>query len=182
MHQLDNYLLEACKKGNRIAQMQVYDTYSRAMFTVACRYLNNEEDAKDAIQEGFLKAFTNIENYKPKATFGAWLKRIIINQCLDVLKKKQLKFNDLEVSELKIVNEEDWNFDSRITKQEILYAIERLNEKHKLVVKLYLIEGCDHKEISEILDIPIKTSRTHLRRGKLKLQVLLKEKYNETRY
>lgn len=177
-----NSLITACKKGNQIAQMQVYDKYSQAMFTIACRYLSNEEEAKDAMQEGFLKAFVNLDNYKPEATFGAWLKRIVINQCLDVLKKNQLKFDDVEVSELKIINEDDWHFDSTITKQEILYAIEQLNEKHRIVVKLYLVEGYDHEEISQILEIPVKTSRTHLRRGKLKLQDLLKQKYHEARY
>lgn len=182
MQNRDQTLIEACISGNEIAQMQVYDKYCQAMFTVACRYLNNVEDAKDAMQEGFLKAFVNLMHYQPEATFGVWLKRIIINQCLDVLKKKQLQFDVIEVSELQITDDEDWNFDSTITKQEILSAVEQLNEKHKIVVKLYLIEGYDHEEISDILDIPIKTSRTHLRRGKLKLQELLKEKYNEARY
>ncbi|WP_407557839.1 RNA polymerase sigma factor [Winogradskyella sp. 4-2091] len=182
MHQTETKLIKLCKKGIEVAQMQVYDTYAQAMFIIACRYLNNDEDAKDAMQEGFLKAFTNIESFQPEATFGAWLKRIIINQCLDVLKKNQLQFDAVEVSELRITNEEDWQFDSSISKQEILTAIEQLNEKHKIVVKLYLLEGYDHEEISEILDIPIKTSRTHLRRGKLKLQDLLKVKYDEARY
>ena len=182
MHNLDYKLIKACKKGNQVAQMQIYDTYCQAMFTIACRYLNNEEDAKDAMQEGFLKAFTNIRSYKPEATFGAWLKRIMINQCLDVLKKRQLEFSNDEVEKLQIIEDHNWNFDSTITKTEILFAIEQLTEKHKIVVNLYLIEGYDHKEISDILEIPVKTSRTHLRRGKLKLQNLLKEKYNEARY
>lgn len=181
MHSLETKIIKRCKKGNEVAQMQVYDAYAEAMFTIACRYLS-EEDAKDAMQDGFLKAFRHIELYKPEATFGAWLKRIIINQCLDVLKKNKLEFNDVEVSELQIVNEADWSFDTVITKNDILMAIEQLNEKHKVVVKLYLLEGYDHEEISDILEIPVKTSRTHLRRGKLKLQDLLKPKYNEARY
>lgn len=182
MHKIDNTLIEACKKGNQVAQMQIYDDYSLAMFTIACRYLKNEEDAKDAMQDGFLKAFTNIESYKLEATFGAWLKRIIINQCLDRLKKQQLQFSNVEVSELQIINDDDWCFDSTITKQEIIQAIEQLTQKHNIVVTLYLVEGYDHEEISQILEIPVKTSRTHLRRGKLKLQELLKQKYNEARY
>jgi len=182
MHHLDPKTLEGCKKGNQLAQLQVYDSYCQAMFTIATRYLNNDEDAKDAMQEGFLKAFMHIERFQPEATFGAWLKRIIINQCLDVLKRNQLKFDDLEIAELNITDDEDWYFECIITKAEILEAIERLSEKHKIVVKLYLIEGYDHEEISDVLEIPIKTSRTHLRRGKLKLQNLLKQKYNEARY
>lgn len=182
MHKLDTKLIQLCKKGNEVAQMQVYDKYAQSMFTIACRYLNNDEDAKDAMQEGFLKAFVNMDSYKPDATFGAWLKRIIINQCLDILKKRKIEFSNDEVENLKIVDDDNWDFDNSISKQNILNAIEQLNEKHKIVVKLYLVEGYDHEEISEILEIPIKTSRTHLRRGKLKLQELLKVKYNEARY
>lgn len=182
MQNIDHTLLKRCKKGNEMAQMQIYDSYCNAMFNIACRYLKNQEDAKDAMQDGFLKAFLTIETYKPQATFGAWLKRIIINQCLDVLKKNKLEFAAVEVSELQIIDEDNWNFDSTITKHQIITAIETLNEKYKIVVKLYLIEGYDHKEISEILEIPVKTSRTHLRRGKLKLQTILKQNYNEARH
>lgn len=182
MHQNEQILISLCKKGHQKAQMQLYDQYCGAMFNVAFRYLKNEEDAKDAMQEGFLKAFRNIENYTPEPTFGAWLKRIIINQCLDALKKNKLEFEIVEVSDLQITDEDNWQFDSHITKQEILNAIEQLTDKHKIVVILYIVEGYDHEEISQILDIPVKTSRTHLRRGKLKLQDLLKQKYNEARY
>lgn len=182
MHQEELQLIKLCKKGHQKSQIQLYDQYCGAMFNVVSRYIQNDEDAKDVMQEGFIKAFKFIETYQTEATFGAWLKRIIINQCLDELKKKQLKFDEVDVSELKLINENDWDFDSSITKQDIINAIQNLNEKHRIVVKLYLMEGYDHGEISDILDIPIKTSRTHLQRGKLKLQDLLKQKYNETRY
>jgi RNA polymerase sigma-70 factor (ECF subfamily) len=174
-------LIKACKKGNHIAQMQLYDTYAQAMFTVACRYLRDEEEAKDIMQESFLKAFVKIESYNQDTSFGAWLKRIVINQALDTLKKRKLEFSNEEVETLK-VSDDDWSFNSAISKQDILDAIETLKDKHKVVVKLYLIEGYDHQEISEILNIPIKTSRTHLSRGKTKLRALLKSKYNEARY
>ena len=180
-NQIDS-LITACKKGNEIAQMQIYDSYSKAMFTIACHYLKNEEEAKDVIQEAFLKAFLNIKKYKPEATFGAWLKRIVINQCLDTLKKQKIEFSDNKVEKNQTIEDGNWDFDSSVSKTEILEAIEQLNEKHKMVVKLYLMEGYDHQEISEILNIPIKTSRTQLSRGKAKLRNLLKSKYYEARY
>jgi len=175
-------LIESCKKGNQLAQMQVYDHYSQAMFTVACRYLDDVEEAKDAMQEGFLKGFLNIEKYEPTATFGTWLKRIIINQCLDRLKKRRLDMVDDPVETLQVIDDENWEFDSAISKADILVAIERLKAKYKIVIQLYLIEGYDHEEISEILNIPVKTSRTQLRRGKQKLRELLNPQYNEARY
>jgi RNA polymerase sigma factor (sigma-70 family) len=177
-----NLLIKLCKKGNPKAQMQVYTLYCEAMFFITSRYLKNEEEAKDAMQECFLKAFSKLETYTEVITFGAWLKRIVINHCIDVLKKKQLETVSLESYPLEIIDDDNWDFEVEISKEMILSAIENLHQKHQLVVKLYLIEGYDHTEISEILEIPIKTSRTHLRRGKLQLQELLKTEKYEARY
>lgn len=175
MQQTTNQLIAGCKKGDRKSQLQLYTNYCDAMFAIACRYLKNEEDAKDAMQESFIKAFKKINNYESTYTIGAWLKRIVINQCLDVLKKQKLIFEDLDDVEYEFEEESDWFFNDEITKKDVLKAIESLVVKYKLVVQLYLIEGYDHEEISQILQLPIKTSRTHLRRGRLQLQDLLSE-------
>ena len=175
-------LIRGSIKNDEKSQLQLYDMYCDAMYNIVCRYIKNNEDAKDVMQEGFLKAFLNIKNYKPDYSFGAWLKRIIINQSIDYLKKRKLELIDNEVEELQIIDTEDWNFSTTITKQEIMQRIEELNDKYKIVVKLYLFEGYDHEEISQILDIPVKTSRTHLRRGRIKLQELLKSKRYGTGY
>ncbi|UAM98084.1 sigma-70 family RNA polymerase sigma factor [Polaribacter litorisediminis] len=173
-----NFLVLESKKGKQKAQIQLYDLYCNAMFTISCRYLKNEEEAKDAMQDGFLKAFLNLNNYDMTTNFSAWLKTIIINTCIDKLKKKKLETVSLEKYPLEISNDEDWNFDPKISKQQIIEAIEKIDLKYQLVIKLYLMEGYDHQEIASILKIPIKTSRTHLRRGKLALRNLLKvEKY-----
>jgi len=175
-------LIKGCLIGDQKAQMHLYDSYCNAMFRIACRYLQDEEDAKDAMQEGFIKAFANIGNYKNDFSFGAWLKRIIINQCIDVLKKRKMVFAAIDSESLHMIDDEDWAVDVSITKAQIIKAIEQLAEKYILVLKLYLLEGYDHEEISQILSIPIKTSRTHLRRGRLQLKELLKEKHYEAGY
>lgn len=169
-------LISGSIKNDEKCQMQLYDTYCNAMFNIVCRYVKNDEDAKDVMQEGFLKAFININTYTPEFSFGVWLKRIIINQSIDYLKKRKLELVNTEVEDLQIIDSEDWNFNTSITKYQIIENVELLNDKHKIVVKLYLFEGYDHEEISQILNIPIKTSRTHLRRGRMKLQELLKDK------
>lgn len=174
-------LIKSCRNGNQLAQMQVYDLYAQSMFNVAFRYVKNVDDAKDVMQEGFLKAFQKIDYYKPDTSFGSWLKRIIINQSIDSLKKKHIEFNDVDVETIKIIDN-GWKFDVGISKDKILEAIEQLNDNQKIVVKLYLVEGYDHEEISEILKIPKQTSRTHLHRGKLKLKELLKTIYDEARH
>lgn len=176
-------LIKACKRGNQVALIQLYDMYCQAMFTIACRYLNNEEDAKDAMQEGFLKAFASLEKYKPTYSFGSWLKRIIINQCIDQLKKTKLEFISVNDTALnKTIEEDNWNIDQEINRKHVIKAIEELPKKYNIVTTLYLIEGYDHEEISKILDIPVKTSRTQLHRGKLLLKQQLKNINYAKRY
>lgn len=167
-------LILNAKKGNQKAQIKLYEQFCEAMFFISCRYLKNHEEAKDAMQESFLKAFLNLESYTENYSFGSWIKKIVINTCIDVLKKKNLETVSIEKYPLQIIEDDDWNFPVKITKQQIEDAIELLKPKYQIVVKLYLMEGYDHEEISEILQIPIKTSRTHLRRGKLVLRTLLK--------
>jgi RNA polymerase sigma-70 factor (ECF subfamily) len=174
-------IIKKCKNGNAKAQMKIYDLYCDAMFNVACRYLKNHEDAKDVMQEGFLKAFLNIDMYKETHTFGAWLKRIIINQCIDTLRGQHIEFVN-KAPETYALADDDWQFDVSITKAAIVKSISLLEKKYNLVLTLYLIEGYDHDEISQILNIPIGTSRTHLSRGRLQLRKLLKKEYNETGY
>ena len=181
MFKISNDIIKDCLNGNEKAQMQLYDNYCDAMYTIACRYLN-AEDAKDAMQDGFIKAFSKLESYSPDFSFGAWLKRIIINQCLDFLRKKKIETIAYTEDNLEVVDDDSWEFDTSFTKELILKAISKLKVKYKLIITLYLIEGYDHEEISEILKIPVKTSRTQLRRARLALQNDLKHYYHEARY
>lgn len=176
---IDNQkLIEKCKIGDEKSQLQLYDMYCDAMFTIACRYLKNEEEAKDVMQESFLSAFLKLNTFKETISFGSWLKKIVINNCIDVLKRRKLETISIENHPLEIVNENDWDFDLTITKEIIVNAIEDIPNKYSLVLKLYLIEGYDHTEISEILNIAVKTSRTQLHRGKM----LLRKKLKISRY
>ncbi|WP_046755569.1 RNA polymerase sigma factor [Kordia jejudonensis] len=164
-------ILKKCMRGNRKAQLKLYDLYAAAMYIVTCRYISNREDAKDVMQEAFLKAFTRLSQYKGEVAFGAWLKRIVINQCIDTLKKRSLMYEEINDQTLTIIEDDtSWNIDAAVTKKQIVNAIENLPNKYKYVLQLYLIEGYDHQEISEILEIPIRTSRTQLMRGKTKLK------------
>jgi len=180
MPQINKKLITKCRAGDQKSQIQVYDLYCEAMYNVAYRYLGNEEDAKDALQDGFLKAFTRLNQFNDKFSFGSWLRRIIINQCIDKLKRVEIETIELD-GDIEVLDDDNWDVDISITKEFILEIITQLPTKYQIVLKLYLIEGFDHLEISTILEIPLKTSRTHLRRGKLKLKELLKETRNEAR-
>jgi RNA polymerase sigma-70 factor (ECF subfamily) len=141
-------------------------------------------EAEDAVQEAFIKAFLRLEQYKAEVSFGAWLKRIVINKCIDVLKSKHQRSIELEEHHLNVVDadyENEWLIEDGITIDEVKAVIEQLPEKYKYVVMLYLIEGYDHQEISEILNISQVASRTQLSRGKQKLQLALKTEKNGTK-
>ncbi|WP_179335327.1 RNA polymerase sigma factor [Winogradskyella costae] len=149
--------------------MQLYNQYCDGMLVVALRFIKDTMEAEDIVQEAFIKAFSKLEQYKAEVSFGAWLKRIVINKCIDVLKSKHQYMLTLEDSHLNVVEEDtdkDYAVEDDITLEAIKLAIETLPEKYKVVVLLYLIEGYDHKEISEILSISEIASRTQLSRGK----------------
>ncbi|MFG6687715.1 RNA polymerase sigma factor [Mariniflexile sp. HNIBRBA6329] len=182
MFQVD--IIEQCKQNNRKAQLQLYNQYCNGMYNVAKRFLKDADDAEDVVQEAFIKAFSKLHQYNAEVTFGAWLKRIVINKSIDFLKSKKQQLFELEEAHLKVVDtfeEDKWLVEDTITLNDVKRAINNLPEKYQYVVMLYLIEGYDHQEISEILNISEVASRTQLFRGKVKLQELLIHKKNGTR-
>ena len=182
---LQNDLIEKCKRNNRQAQLALYNKYCNGMFVVAKRFVKDDMEAEDVVQESFIKAFTKLNQYKGSVTFGAWLKRIVVNKSIDILKSRKERQVELDEVHLKVIDidsSDDWNVADDITVEDVKIAIEQLPEKYKYVVMLYLIEGYDHQEISEILNITEVASRTQLSRGKVKLQNLLKSEKNGTGY
>ncbi len=154
------------------------------MLIIALRFVKDRMEAEDVVQEAFINAFSKLEHFKAEVSFGAWLKRIVINRCIDVLKSKHQRLIALEEHHLSVIdddNEKDWTVEDGITVDDVKLAIEALPEKYRFVVLLYLIEGYDHKEISEILSISEIASRTQLSRGKQKLKDALKLEKDGTR-
>ncbi|WP_019039317.1 RNA polymerase sigma factor [Psychroflexus tropicus] len=177
-----NQLIEDCKKGKRKAQLKLYRNYCDAMLCIARRYLKQQDLAEDAVQEAFIKAFKHIENYNGNITFGAWLKRIVINQSIDY--HRQLKYHeDIDSNVLDIAEQESnsWKVKAHISTEEVQNCIEKLPGKHATVLKLYLMEGYDHEEICEILGIKPNNSRILLHRGKKLLKEELK-KFDHERF
>lgn len=172
-------LVEQCKNNNRKAQLAIYNQYCEGMFIVAQRYLKDTAAAEDAMQEAFVKAFCKLEQFKGDVTFGAWLKRIVINRCLDTIKSKKMETESMDQSVFKIVQDDDnWEVSEETTVSEIHDAIDQLPDKYRVVVQLFLIEGYDHQEIASIMDISENSSRTNLHRGK----TILKETLKHLRY
>lgn len=173
-------LILLCKQKNQKAQFEVYNRYCKAMYNVAYRIVKDVHFAEDVMQEGFLKAFTKIEDYKQEVAFGAWLKRIIVNCSIDFCKKNnQFQPEELEktlskVAETTLDFTENINFNDLKVKQ-VLDTIQSLKDNYRMVLTLFFIEGYDQEEISEILNISYANCRTTLSRAKDSLRKKLLE-------
>jgi len=174
-------LLDGCKEGDQKAQFQIYKLYYKAMYNTSLRIVNDRMEAEDIMQESFLSAFEKIEMYSGTVSFGAWLKKIVINRSLDTLGKRKAVFEDIDSHvgirddgpEDSLRSEE---IDTRIG--EVKEAIEKLPDGYRIILSLYLLEGYDHDEIAEILKISSSTSRSQLSRAKQKLISELKKMGN----
>lgn len=167
-------IIDRCREGNREAQFQLYKLYYKSMYNTSLRIVGNETDAEDIMQEAFLSAFNKMDSYEGKVSFGAWLKKIVVNRSLDYLKKRRVVFE--EINE-RVMEEEENPFmeTHEIDVDKIKKAIWQLPEGYRVVLSLYLLEGYDHDEISEILHITNVSSRTQLLRAKKKLRDLLRK-------
>lgn len=172
---IDQTVIEACKKGNRLAQYTLYNQYSRAMYNLAFRMMNNKEDAEDMLQDAFTDAFAKLGTFRYESTFGAWLKSILINKCINQLKKKKIDLVTANIPESTIENDNSDEFSYRGDVQKIFRTIENLPDGYRIVFTLYLLEGYDHSEIGSILGISESTSKTQYHRAKIKLKKLLGE-------
>lgn len=170
MHQ---ELIARCRQGDQQAHFQLYKLYSKAMYNVGYRITGSEEEAQDVLQEAFTSAFRNLNYYRGDAAFGAWLKRIVINKALTALQKRKYD---------RIPDDENWDipedqspeeYSDKLTVERVKQGIQQLPDGYRAVLSLYLLEGYDHQEIAEIMNISESTSKSQLNRAKNKLRELL---------
>lgn len=184
-------IIDRCKYGDSGAQYQLYKLYYKAMFNTSLRIVNDMMEAEDIMQDSFFTAFEKLKAHPPapsqreggvyggEVSFGAWLKKIVINNSIDALKKKKL-VSPIDPDTLRYGTSEDANViidedyeqeieDNNIKVEEIKQAINQLSDNYRVVISLYLLEGYDHEEIGEILNIASSTSRARLTRAKQKL-------------
>lgn len=158
-------LVENCKCGNSKAQYELYDLYADAMFNIGMRFLKSKQDAEDVVQESFIKAFKSLHTFNFESSFGAWLKRIVVNNCINFLKLKKISFIEIKQEDYLITDEEIPVLDELNIKK-IKKGIALLPNGYSQIISLYLIEGYDHNEISEILEITVSTSKSQYHRAK----------------
>ncbi|MCU0450285.1 MAG: sigma-70 family RNA polymerase sigma factor [Bernardetiaceae bacterium] len=173
---LQRYLIERCLAHDAKAQYHLYRQYADAMYNVCLRLMKREEDAQDALQEAFVDAFTKLASFRFDAPFGAWLKKVVINRCINTLQKKKLLTVLADEAKLDRWHEEEEDFS--YLEQEvkhIKHAIEKLPEGCRVVLNLYLFEGYDHAEIAEILQVTESTSKAQYSKAKKKLRDIIED-------
>jgi RNA polymerase sigma-70 factor (ECF subfamily) len=164
-------LIRGCQVNDRKAQFQVYKLYFKAMFNTALRIVNDSAQAEDIMQEAFLEAFRRIESYRGESSFGIWLKKIVINKSIDEIRKSKDVIS-IDEADIEVLDQnEDENYIQVLSTrvEEIRKAIHALPDSYRIILSLFLLEGYDHEEIAQILDISYNLSRTRYSRARKKL-------------
>lgn len=171
-------LIARCRGNDRNAQFEIYKLYSKAMYNTALRITGDENDAEDVLQDAFVSAFQKLDSYREDASFGAWLKRIVINKALNQvqrIKKDLMLAEDLKADSSEFEPEKS---EPNYTIEQVKRAMNELPSGFRTVLSLYLFEGYDHKEISEILGITESTSKSQYKRAKDKLKMIVTQEVN----
>ena len=166
-------IVDRCIKGDRSAQFDIYNLYSKAMYNTCLRITSNSSDAEDIMQEAFFKAFDKIETYKNEVSFGAWLKRIVVNTAIDFIRKSKPTLIPIEDARGLSDESESEVSVSPEDIQHLKNAIMKLPKGYEMVINLFYFEDYNHYEIAEFLGITASTSRSQLTRAKKRLTELL---------
>jgi RNA polymerase sigma-70 factor (ECF subfamily) len=175
---LHDDLVERCKRGESRAFEAIYQKYAKAMYNTSLRIVNHTGDAEDVLQEAFTDAFRSLEDFHYKSTFGAWLKRIVINKSINQLRKRKMDLIDIEKTTIGTTLQDEEGPDEqeiRLKVADIKKAVALLPNGYRTVLTLYLFEGYDQEEIAEILQVTHATVRTQYMRAKIKLLQYIKQ-------
>ncbi|HEX7757680.1 MAG TPA: RNA polymerase sigma factor [Niabella sp.] len=171
--------VELCRRGDKNAYFEVYERYAKPMLNSSMRILNNIADAEDMVQEAFIDAFNNLDSFTYKSSFEAWLRRIVINKSISLLRKRKINWTDIELSNSiaddgNKVNEDDFEFDVFRIKT----AIKELPENYRVIFNLFVIDELKQEEIAALLNISHNNVRTLFHRAKKKVLDILNANSN----
>jgi RNA polymerase sigma factor (sigma-70 family) len=166
-------VVKRCREGDNRAQYELYKLYSKAMFNVSMRITNDYAEAEDVLQEAFISAFKNLHSYKGEASFGSWLKKIVVNAAVNAIRKRRSELVPLEDRMTEGIADEEYDDNTEWQVEKVRKAIQRLPDGYRVVLSLYLLEGYDHAEIGEILGISESTSKSQYSRARKKLLDLM---------
>jgi RNA polymerase sigma-70 factor (ECF subfamily) len=177
LNMTEELMLAGCLKNNATAQEALYNRFSPRMLGVCYRFAKNREDAEDMLQEGFIKVFTQMHQYRNEGALEGWIRRIIVHTCINNLKKNK-KFSDsLDIIHASSLHVNEEMIPSIMQAKQVVECIRMLPLGYRTVLNLYAIEGFPHKEIAAMLDIEESTSRSQYTRAKAMLEeVLIRKK------
>lgn len=169
-----NTLLQWCLEGRQSAQMEVYNRYYKAMYNTALRIVKNSADAEDVMQESFLKAFSKLQSFKGEVAFGAWLRRIVINDSIYHYRKLK-RIDEVGLDDVLykvedndgIVSDREW---TELKAQKVMETLNSLKDNYRVSLTLHIIEGYDYEEICEVMNISYANCRTTISRAKESLR------------
>lgn len=166
-------MITACLKNNPRAQKALFEKYSGKLMGVCLRYATDRDEAQDMLQDGFVKIFQKLDSYTGEGSFGGWVHRLMVNTCLDALRKnKAMGFSvEIEKADFQMDGVEDAL--SQLRTQDLLRLIQDLPDGYRVVFNMFAIEGYGHAEIAESLGISENTSKSQYRKAKFKLQEAL---------
>ncbi len=177
MTDLQQNILARCKNGERIAQQQLYEHFKGKMFAVCLRYANSRADAEDALQEGFVKVFRDLHQFRGEGSFEGWIRRVIVNVALQNLRKQKggLQFAELENVEFTLSDTDDSVFDESEKGAALIKLMQKMPTGFRTVLNLYVLEEYSHQQIADELGISVGTSKSQLNRAKAFLKNLLEK-------
>jgi RNA polymerase sigma factor (sigma-70 family) len=168
-------IIDACMRGERQAQFELYQLYSKAMYNICKRMLKNDSDAEDVLQNAFIDIFTKLDSFGFQSTIGAWMKRIVINNCINFIQRKKFNFDEFDHQShgREMIDYGDDDSMVGLTVDRVQKALSQLSDGYRVVFSLYMFEGYDHEEIASILQISESTSKSQYHRAKQKLREIL---------
>ena len=177
LHQKDELdeLISGCAKGERRCQQRIYEMMYGKMLGVCMRYTRDKDEAKDVLQDGFIKVYANIKHYNGKGSFEGWIRRIVVNTAIDYFRKNRsvnVTVDSDYVTKIgdEPVEQEEEGIYSNIKTDDIVREIQRLSPAYQTVFNLYVVEGYTHKEIADKLGISVGTSKSNLAKAKINLK------------
>src|SRR6476660_7243773 len=169
----EEQMLAGSIKNNPAAQEALYNRFSPRMLGVCYRFAKNREDAEDMLQEGFIKVFTQLHQYRGDGALEGWIRRIVVHTCINVLKKNKKFADSVDIIHASSIHLNESNIHSILQAKQVVESIRLLPMGYRTVLNLYAIEGFSHKEIAAILDIEESTSRSQYTRAKAMLEDIL---------
>lgn len=165
--------LQACIKGERLAQQQFFAKYKGKMFALCLRYARNREDAEDILQDGFVKVFRDLHQYSGVGNLEGWVRKVFVNTALQHIEKRKRLMPTVEFEDIDMPDEQEPFFHDEPPAQNLIRILHQLPDGFRTVFNLHVLEGYSHPEIAEILGISVGTSKSQLMRAKAHFKKLL---------